>query len=192
METTNDNLIDKQLYISMQQGNKKAFDTLFIKYYAMLCAFARSFVSLEDAEEVVQDTMLQIWENRKTNHIDSSVHHYLFKAVKNKCYTLMTRNSLRFQIENILTPDIQELFEDPDFYIIEELTQKIEKAILNLPESYRVAFEMHRFQNKTYQEIAERIKHIFQNGRLQNSTGTKTITERIKRLLTLTPILFCP
>lgn len=68
METTNDNLIDKQLYISMQQGNKKAFDTLFIKYYAMLCAFARSFVSLEDAEEVVQDTMLQIWENRKTNH----------------------------------------------------------------------------------------------------------------------------
>ena len=32
----------------------------------------------------------------------------------------MTRNSLRFQIENILTPDIQELFEDPDFYIIEE------------------------------------------------------------------------
>ena len=149
METTNDNLIDKQLYISMQQGNKKAFDTLFIKYYAMLCAFARSFVSLEDAEEVVQDTMLQIWENRKTNHIDSSVHHYLFKAVKNKCYTLMTRNSLRFQIENILTPDIQELFEDPDFYIIEELTQKIEKAILNLPESYRVAFEMHRFQNKT-------------------------------------------
>ena len=124
METTNDNLIDKQLYISMQQGNKKAFDTLFIKYYAMLCAFARSFVSLEDAEEVVQDTMLQIWENRKTNHIDSSVHHYLFKAVKNKCYTLMTRNSLRFQIENILTPDIQELFEDPDFYIIDELTQK--------------------------------------------------------------------
>lgn len=81
METTNDNLIDKQLYISMQQGNKKAFDTLFIKYYAMLCAFARSFVSLEDAEEVVQDTMLQIWENRKTNHIDSSVHHYLFKAL---------------------------------------------------------------------------------------------------------------
>ena len=65
----------------MQQGNKKAFDTLFIKYYAMLCAFARSFVSLEDAEEVVQDTMLQIWENRKTNHIDSSVHHYLFKAI---------------------------------------------------------------------------------------------------------------
>lgn len=123
METTNDNLIDKQLYISMQQGNKKAFDTLFIKYYAMLCAFARSFVSLEDAEEVVQDTMLQIWEieNKSYRFFCSSL---FVQGSKNKCYTLMTRNSLRFQIENILTPDIQELFEDPDFYIIEELTQK--------------------------------------------------------------------
>ena len=93
---------------------------------------------------------------------------------------------------NILTPDIQELFEDPDFYIIDELTQKIEKAILNLPESYRIAFEMHRFQNKTYQEIAEELNISSKNSRLQNSTGTKTITERIKRLLTLTSILFCP
>lgn len=41
----------------------------------------------------------------------------------------------------------------------------------------------------SFNEITE---YIFQNGRLQNSTGTKTITERIKRLLTLTPILFCP
>ena len=37
METTNDNLIDKQLYISMQQGNKKAFDTLLYSSNIMLC-----------------------------------------------------------------------------------------------------------------------------------------------------------
>lgn len=192
METTNDNLIDKQLYISMQQGNKKAFDTLFIKYYAMLCAFARSFVSLEDAEEVVQDTMLQIWENRKTNHIDSSVHHYLFKAVKNKCYTLMTRNSLRFQIENILTPDTQELFEDPDFYIIDELTQKIEKAILNLPESYRIAFEMHRFQNKTYQEIAEELNISSKTVDYRIQQALKQLRKELKDYLPLLLFFFAP
>ena len=185
METTNDNLIDKQLYISMQQGNKKAFDTLFIKYYAMLCAFARSFVSLED-------TMLQIWENRKTNHIDSSVHHYLFKAVKNKCYTLMTRNSLRFQIENILTPDIQELFEDPDFYIIDELTQKIEKAILNLPESYRIAFEMHRFQNKTYQEIAEELNISSKTVDYRIQQALKQLRKELKDYLPLLLFFFAP
>ena len=71
-----------------------------------------------------------------------------------------------------VTPDIQELFEDPDFYIIDELTQKIEKAILNLPESYRIAFEMHRFQNKTYQEIAEEL-----------NISSKTVDYRIQQAL---------
>lgn len=172
MKITSNNFTDKQLYLSMQHGNKKAFDALFIKYYAMLCAYARSFVSVEDAEEVVQDTMLWMWENRKTNDIETSLHYYLFKAVKNKCFTLNNRNSLRFQIEKILTPDMQELFEDPDFYILEELTQKIEKAIQNLPESYRIAFEMNRFQNKTYQEIATEL-----------NVSPKTVDYRIQQAL---------
>lgn len=172
MKITGDNLTDKQLYASMQQGDKKAFDTLFIKYYSMLCAYARSFVSLEDAEEVVQDTMLWMWENRKKNDLEVSLHHYLFKSVKNKCFTLMNRSSLRFQIEKILTSEIQELFEDPDFYVLEELTQKIEKAIQNLPESYRIPFEMNRFQNKTYQEIAAEL-----------NVSPKTVDYRIQQAL---------
>lgn len=188
METATDNFADKQLYLAMQQGNKKAFDTLFLKYYPMLCAYARSFVSLEDAEEAVQDTMLWIWENRKTNHITSSVHHYLFRAVKNKCYTFMTRNSLRFQIENLLTPDLQDLFEDPDFYVMEELTQKTEKAILALPESYRTAFEMHRFQNKTYREIAEELNVSPKTVDYRIQQALKLLREELKDYL---PLLVC-
>lgn len=174
MKTSTDKLTDKQLYTSIQQGNKGAFDALFIRYYATLCAYARSFVSLEDAEEAVQDTMLWMWENRQTNDIQSSLHHYLFRAVKNKCFTLINRNCLRYQIENILTVEMQEVFEDPDFYILEELTQKIEKAIRNLPESYRIAFEMNRFQNKTYQEIAAEL-----------NVSPKTVDYRIQQALKL-------
>lgn len=190
METTSNDIIDKQLYLSMQQGDKKAFDTLFIKYYAMLCAFARSFVSLEDAEEVVQDTMLWIWENRKTNPINSSLHHYLFRAVKNKCYTLINRNSLRLQIEKTLAPDMQEVFEDPDFYIMEELIQKIEKAIRNLPESYQIAFEMHRFQNKTYQKIAEELNVSPKTVDYRIQQALKLLREELKDYLPLLLFLF--
>lgn len=172
MKTSINKLTDKQLYTSMQQGDKEAFDALFIRYYATLCAYARSFVSLEDAEEAVQDTMLWMWENRRTNEIQSSLQHYLFRAVKNKCFTLINRNCLRYQIENILTVEMQEVFEDPDFYILEELTQKIEQAIRNLPESYRIAFEMNRFQNKTYQEIATEL-----------NVSPKTVDYRIQQAL---------
>ena len=101
-------------------------------------------------------------------------------------------NSLRFQIENILTPDIQELFEDPDFYIIEELTQKIEKAILNLPESYRIAFEMHRFQNKTYQEIAEELHISSKTVDYRIQQALKQLRKELKDYLPLLLFFFAP
>ena len=97
-----------------------------------------------------------------------------------------------FQIENILTPDIQELFEDPDFYIIDELTQKIEKAILNLPESYRIAFEMHRFQNKTYQEIAEELNISSKTVDYRIQQALKQLRKELKDYLPLLLFFFAP
>lgn len=58
------------------------------------------------------------------------------------------------------------------FLYYRRINTKIEKAILNLPESYRVAFEMHRFQNKTYQEIAEEL-----------NISSKTVDYRIQQAL---------
>ena len=53
--------------------------------------------------------------------------------------------------------EMQKSFEDPDFYVAEELMGKIEKAVMKLPESYRVAFEMSRYQDKTYKEISKEL-----------------------------------
>ena len=52
---------------------------------------------------------------------------------------------------------MQGVFEDPDFYIAEELMNQIEKTVSQMPETYRVAFEMSRYQDMTYKEIAEEL-----------------------------------
>lgn len=163
---------DDMLYSSLQMGDKSAFDTLFLKYYPALCAYGRQFVEIEDAEEVVQDVMLWVWENREMHVIETSLQHYLFRAVRNKCLTLINRNILRQRINNILYEEMRETFGNPDFYIVEELSQKIEEAIARLPEAYRTAFEMSRFQNKTYQEIAVELE-----------VSSKTIDYRIQQAL---------
>ena len=58
------NYEDQSLLLAIKNGNEKAFDTLFRKYYPMLCAYGNKFVELEDAEECVQDAMLWLWENK--------------------------------------------------------------------------------------------------------------------------------
>ena len=69
------------LLSAVRHGDQKAFDTLFRKYYPMLCAYGHRFVDLEDAEEIVEDSLLWIWENRETLVIESSLSSYLFKMV---------------------------------------------------------------------------------------------------------------
>ena len=46
------------LLSAVQRGDQKAFDTLFRRYYPMLCAYGHRFVELEDAEEIVEDSLL--------------------------------------------------------------------------------------------------------------------------------------
>lgn len=58
---------------------------------------------------------------------------YLFKAVKNRCLTLISRNEIKQKIINTLYDNQQLEYEDPDFYIVEELSRKIEEALQRLP-----------------------------------------------------------
>lgn len=163
---------DNLLYESIRSGDEKAFDTFFLKYYPMLCAYASQFVEFEDGQEIVQDIMVWFWENREMQVFDTSLRSYLFKAVKNRSLTLIHHNEIKKRISDSLHENGQDIYEDPDFYIVEELTEKIEIAISHLPDTYRQAFELNRFQHMTYNEIAQKIQ-----------ISPKTVDYRIQQAL---------
>lgn len=166
------NTEDERLFESLQRGNKKAFNTFFLRYYPVLCAYATQFVGINDAEELIQDMMVGIWERRKEIVVDSSLNGYLFRAVKNKCINHIEKLRLHEQVHSLIAGSWQSQFEDPDFYIVEELTQKIEEALAKLPETYREAFVMNRIDGKTYNEIATAL-----------GMSSKTIDYRIQQAL---------
>lgn len=145
---------DHQLCQRVVGGDREAYGALFERFYPELCAYACQWVSLEDAENVVQDIMLWLWQNRDTLHIEGAVRTYLFTATRNRCLTLINRGQMRQRIVNSLHKDLGEQLENPDFYVLEDLVERLEKALDSLPETYRQAFVMHRFNNKSYKEIA--------------------------------------
>ena len=71
-------------------------------------------------------------------------------------------------------------------------SEKIEKAILNLPESYRIAFEMHRFQNKTYQENAEELNISSKTVDYRIQQALKQLRKELKDYLPLLLFFFAP
>ncbi len=163
---------ERFLLSAMQHGDLKAYGVLFRRYYPMLCAYATKFVELKDAEEIVQDVMLWLWENRKTQTFETSVSQYLFKSVYHRAINLIVRHQSQLRADTLFYENMQEMLQDTDFYQFEELQKKIKEAVDALPPAYREAFVMHRFENKSYKEIAELLQ-----------VSPKTVDYRIQQAL---------
>lgn len=163
---------ERFLLSAMQRGDLKAYGVLFRRYYPMLCAYATKFVELKDAEEIVQDVMLWLWENRETQTFETSLSQYLFKTVYHRAINLIVRHQSQLRADTLFYENMQEMLQDTDFYQLEELQKKIREAVDALPPTYREAFVMHRFDNKSYKEIAEILQ-----------VSQKTVDYRIQQAL---------
>lgn len=120
----------------------------------MLCTYAKRFVSIADAEEIVQDIMLWIYEHRNEDIIHTSLSKYLFRMTYNRCLNCIAQTEIHEKIETAYY-NHQPLFDNFNYYQIKELMQHIEKAVDELPEKYREAFILHRFKGLSYKEIAD-------------------------------------
>lgn len=152
----------------------RAFDTLFDSMYASLCAYAAQMVSLHDAEDVVQNVLMWLWDNRQSVEVKTSLNQYLYTAVRNRCLTLITHEQVRRRVIDAIGVTMEEQAEVPEYASIDELVARLDNEIEALPESYRVAFQMCRFSGKSYKEIAAEL-----------GVSDKTIYYRIQRALRL-------
>ena len=166
---------DEKLVLRLKDGSHKAFETLFRRYYASVCAYAARFVDIEDAEDVADDVMVWLWEKREGIDIQTTFRQYLFTMVYHRACKVAMRNRLAQDTAAYMNEyrKRHELNEE-DFMLVEELKERIKKAIASLPETYRDAFLLHRFEGKSYKEIAEIFKMT-----------PKTIDYRIQQALKL-------
>ena len=90
----------------------------------MLCNYGNRFVDLEDAEEIVQDSLLWVWENREVLIINVSLSSFLFTMVYRKALNRIEHNQITQRVLTQFHEDIQEVLHDVDFYQIQELMNK--------------------------------------------------------------------
>lgn len=148
--------VDLLLYNISTQDDEYAFRRLFESYYPALCLYAKRFIEEKQTrEDIVQDVFFSVWENRKRIHIQTSARPYLVTCVRNHCLNFLRRKNMEsYDIvggENL--PAYAE--NGNDLYTLSELQQLLTDALAKLPETYRRVFELNRFEEKSYGEIAE-------------------------------------
>lgn len=150
---------DLQLLVRIKNGESRAFDLLFLKYYPNLLRFGKSLLPYptDAAEDVVLEVFQNFWQKRNAVVIQSSLSALLYKCVKNRVYdnyrkhklpVLTTLEDVPAELElNHATPD--------QLLNYKELAQSLERLIKMLPEKMQVIFRMSREDNLTYEEIAD-------------------------------------
>lgn len=161
---------DEILLELLAGGGMDAFETVFGKYYPALCVYACRYVDADVAENIVQDVMMWLWENRRSLSGSMNLQGYLYRAVKNRCLSHINHIAIRNRVLGNMQDNMADKFDNPDTYAIEELKDNIDSALEDMPKTYRQAFEMNRFDKKTYNEIAEEL-----------SLSPKTVAYRIQQ-----------
>ena len=155
----------------LKEGDSRSFDFLFNKYYKDLVLFSCVFLKEQNSsEDIVQDIFFRLWENRENLSIESSLKAYLLTAVKNSCFEELRHREVVRTHQNYVMGSSDLIDYNTEHYLLySDLNDHLQEAIKKLPEDMqptysdllsedmRTIFEMNRFKNLKYREIAEEL-----------------------------------
>lgn len=150
---------DTTLICSLRAGDSSAFDALFVKYEGRLYGFCLKLLrSPEEAEEIVQEVFLRIWENRATLDEQLLFNAYLIRMAKNLIFNKLKRRVTQHAYEHYHRHHRQvasfSTEEDVNYSLLTELTGQV---IDQFPPRRKQIFHLSRSQGKTNQQIAEQL-----------------------------------
>ncbi len=183
--------VDQEIFNSIKLGDEKALEMLFHDYYEPLCQYAFSFLNdREDAEEVVQNSFVRIWEKRKEISIQTSAKAYLYRMIRNSCLNEIQHQKVKSQHQELTKMDSSGMEQASDAMAIRgELEQKIRFAMEKLPEQCRIVFSLSRFEELKYKEIAAQLNISVKTVENQMGKALKIMRQELKEYLPLILLL---
>jgi RNA polymerase sigma-70 factor (ECF subfamily) len=175
--------------------DNKEFSRIYTVYFPKMVRFAQEYVvSHEEAENIVQDLFLYLWETRETLEAISNLNAFLFTLLKNKCIDFY-RHYNRFEGRNQSLSRIQEeelhlkmeaLHEfDVNMFTVNEIEEMLNNAINNLPEKCQKVFLMSRMEGLKHEEIAEHLNISVNTVQNHITTALRKLKTELKDYLPL-------
>ncbi len=139
-------------------GSTMAFEDLFKSHYKRLHAYACTIVKDEImAEEMVQQVFYKLWEKRDRIQVQQSVTAYLYRSVYHESINYLRHAKVKsaYQFHAAYHTSHQESTSGRT--ALRELEQKLDTALKELPQQCRTIFQMSRFEELKYREIADQL-----------------------------------
>jgi RNA polymerase sigma factor (sigma-70 family) len=154
---------DVRLMRLVAGGDTSAFEKVIERHQALVAGTAaRMLGSNSDVEDIAQQVFIRVWKSARRYVPRAKFTTWLLKITRNLVFNELRRSKRRAQVPLQSEPGAEEIpLKDetnpaPDASLLEdELQRAIEEAIMQLPESQRMALVLRRYEQLSYEEIAE-------------------------------------
>jgi RNA polymerase sigma-70 factor (ECF subfamily) len=158
---------DKDLVIRVKEGDSKAYDELVTLYKSAVYGVIYKMVNnKQEAEDLTQEAFIKAYNSIQSFNADYAFSTWLFKIATNNCIDFFRKRKLKtYSMDRTIKykeDEIQQEYADPQpdaegEIIADEKSRKINKAIDELPEKYRIAIVLRHRDEKSYEEIAKEL-----------------------------------
>ena len=188
-----DSYTDKELVKRVQQGDKKSFDLLVLKYQNRIIKLVSRYVREQsDALDIAQEAFLKAYRALPNFRGDSAFYTWLYRiainTAKNHIVSL-SRRPPEAHLENadgeaIALEELQRDIDNPEHLLLaDEIKETILAAMNKLPEDLRVAITLREVEGLTYEEIAEAMDCPIGTVRSRIFRAREAVDTKLKPLL---------
>jgi RNA polymerase sigma-70 factor (ECF subfamily) len=153
------NFSDSELAQKIRNSEKAAFQELFERYAPRIYQFSVSYLKNNpDAEELVQEVFLKIWEKRETLDQSKNIKAYIFKIAVNAIYDFIRKKNIEAVFADFARANFERTTDITWHSVIfEEMTTRLTRLIARLPEQQRNVFYLSKDEGLSNDEIAEKL-----------------------------------
>ena len=177
-----------QLIQSLARRDEASFEQVFKTHFKNLHAYACTITREESAaEEVVQQVFVKLWERSEGLSISGSVAAYLYRAVYNESLNYLKHQKVRSAYGQHVVHTMKNETEHAGKKLqLKELEGRLAEAMNDMPEQCRTIFQLSRFEELRYREIADRLGLSIKTVENQMGKALKILRVKLVDFLPLT------
>lgn len=186
--------LDEELVARVQQGDKKAYDLLVVKYQHKIVQLVNRYLKdPSEAQDVAQEAFIKAYRAIGSFRGESTFYTWLYRIAINTAKNYLvsrTRRSSQYEVdiqdaeatEN--APQLRGMETPESLLLNDEIVKTIKAAIDNLPDEMRTAIMLREFEGMSYEEIAEAMDCPVGTVRSRIFRAREAIDNKLNPLLT--------
>ncbi|BBJ27311.1 RNA polymerase sigma factor [Athalassotoga saccharophila] len=157
---------EQKLIEGLKRSDSNAYSELYREYAEKIGGIARSYLGVDDVEDVVQEVFIKIYKNIKKFRGDSSLSTWVYRITVNVCKDMLGKKQRRREIltnfgeqeDEDTKNNIREPVDDsmPSDELMKTLSaEEISKAIDSLSKEDKLLINLREIEGMSYEQIAE-------------------------------------